>query len=305
MSYKGKQCKKLITLFFIIILSLLLTGCGNIKNSKDIIKFIRNEYNIDVEVISFIENNSSNEKEKHYNNFILKEKNREITFSATSYFSPINVDGSTFGHQERTSDNYYEKLTESIQDELSNIANQYQIEFEYWNDGLVSSANFLTQSPNSLDLETISTAINEIMKLYNLKREPSDSTTVILIYANNKDTDYYFNYTTYGKNSEIINSEQEFMKTWNIPEQMKEDVLTYLNTLYSGDCYIVETSVIPASFHGETEDKNYVSYIIKNDTLKFKKEFRFALDQYREDLKNNTLTDMRIYMETGITYVYD
>lgn len=289
----------LIYILLIIGIVISLTGCGKIKSSSSIVKYIKNEYNIDVEVVSMESNDKAKNKNDRYNKFTLKEKDRNINFTAISSFVSVGMDGSTFWHQESTSDDYYEKLTESIENELSNIAEKYDIKLEYM-DGMISSVDYNGWlSDKEEQLENIKSALNEMMKKYNLKKEPDSYT--ILICINGEYTDYICNYTANGEDVELIDSVKEWRERWSIPEKLDTDVIEYVNSIHSGDCYIIDCNVFP-EYYGEGE--TYIDYTIRNDYAKIQKRYRFNLDKYREDLKNSKQIDMEVYVKDVLEIVY-
>lgn len=291
---------------FVIGIMISLTGCGKIKSSSSIVKYIKDEYNIDVEVVSVEGDNRAKEKKDRYNKFTLAEKDRNITFTAISSYHSVGMDGSTFWYQESTSDDYYEKLTESIKSELSNISKKYSIELEYLQ-GMISKVDYYTeQNDINKDLENIKNALNEIMKVYNLNKEPTSSTiSTILIYINGEYTNYTCNYTANGAAVEFIDEVKEWRERWDIPEKLDTDVLEYVNLIYSGECYIIDCNIIPeyqSDYYGE--EVTYISYRIRNDEAKIEKEYRFNLDKYREDLRNNKQIDMEVYVKDILGIVY-
>lgn len=296
----------LIYILLIIGIVISLTGCGKIKSSASIVKYIKNEYNIDAEVVSVESNNNSKDKNDRYNKVVLTEKDRNITFTVTSSYVPVGMDGSTFWYQESTSDDYYENLTASIENELLNIAEKYEIKLEYIY-GMISKVDcYSTHDDKGEQLENIKKALNEIMKLYNLKKEPtSSSISTIIVYINGEYTGYTCNYTANGKEVELIDEAKEWRERWDIPEKLDVDVLEYVNLIYSGECYIVDCNVIPeyqSDYYGE--GVTYISYRIRNDDAKIEKEYRFNLDKYREDFKNNKQIDMEVYVKDVLGIVY-
>lgn len=161
-----------VYILFLIITILLLSGCGKIQSTSSIVKHIKDKYNIDVMVITEEKDNTAKDKYARYNSVTLKEKNRDITFNAISSFSAVGMDGSTFWHQESVSDDYYENLTASIDEELSTIADKYEIKIEYYMSGLVSSVDYCgTLTNKDEQFEKINNALNEIMVAYNLKKK--------------------------------------------------------------------------------------------------------------------------------------
>lgn len=296
MKNKKKLNLKIIYFIFLILFVLFtLTGCGKIKNSKQIKKYLKTSYNIDVEVLNVEEK----EKSKTYT---LKEKDRGIIFECTSAVHPMIIDGMTFGNYENTGDNYYNCLTKSIESELQKISEKYNVVFEEGNNGIISTMKI---NGEEIDFDKTLNIANEVMCAYNLKNEPIDLGIACCLYINfnGEDTSFYYNYTINGDKPSLGNSETDFYDKWNIPEQLEKDALTYINTLYEGESYIIETTVNPG--YREGIEDNYISYVIKNDTAKIKKEYCFNIDKYREDLNNNKLQNMEKYMKEGITYLYE
>lgn len=286
---------KLIGLVFLLIIILFtLTGCGSVKNSRQIKEYIKDNYNIEVEILSVKES----EDRKQYS---LKEKNRDVTFNCTSSMQSLLIDGSSFGKYEQTIDDYYTNLTKSIENELQTISDKYDVTFEESYYGLIW---LIEIDGEKIDFDKTLKVANELMKLYDLKKEPSiNETDSIFIKFNDEVTEHYYKYTINGQKTSLGNSDNDFIENWNIPESLEKDALNYVNSLYSGECYIVETSVRPG--YREDDNCNYISYIIKNDSERIKKEFRFNIDRYREDLENNTLKSMEEYEQGGIEYIYE
>lgn len=289
-----KKILKLIICIILMIFSLfLLTGCGKLKNPRKIKNYLKEKYNIDVEIVSVEEGDD-------YKSYTVKEKNRDITFTCTSQMMAVGMDGSTFWHQESTSDNYYAGLTYSIQDDIARISRKYNVEFKLGRSGLIEDVVIYVSNEKNIDFNTLQNAINELMISYNLKKEPSaNKITGIFVYiADGTDTDYYYKYTAYGKKTELLNAKEEFSKEHDIPEQLEQDALNYMNNLYDGNCYITDTNIVPMY------QEEWIAYIIVNDNLKFKQEIRINLDKYRDDLNNNKLEKIENYIETIIEYVY-
>ncbi|MBQ8299154.1 MAG: hypothetical protein IJX99_04700 [Clostridia bacterium] len=288
-------------LFTVMLIS--LTGCGKIKSSSKLIKYIEDEYNIEVELISSEGNQKAKEKKDRYNKVVLIEKDRNITFTAKSAYSPVGMDGSTFWYQAFTSDDYYDNLTASIEDELSNIAEKYDIKLEYL-DGMVSSIDYFgTLADEEEQLENIKNALNEIMKVYNLKKEPASSLiSTIIININGEYTDYICHYTANGEEVELIDADKQWREEWGIPERLDEDVMKYVNSVYSGEYYIEYCNVIPEYYYNE--GVTYIEYTVRNDEERTGKRYRFNFDQYKEDLNNNKQIDMETYVETVTSIVY-
>ncbi len=294
-----KNKKINIIAFFSIILMFCmlftLTGCGKVKNENQIKKYIKNKYNIEVEILSVEESEESKKYE-------LKEKDRDVTFNCTSSMNAIMIDGSSFGKTEQTTDNYYASLTKSIKKDLLAISEKYNVSLEEDYDGLIW---LIKIDGEEIDFDKTLNVANEVMKAYNLKNEPviRGISTCIYINFNGETTEHYYKYTANGNKTSLGNSNDDFMEKWDIPESLEKDALNYMNSLYSGECYIVETSIRPGT--REEDGCNYISYIIKNDTERIKKEFRFNIDKYREDLNNNNLKSMDAYKQGGIEYVYE
>lgn len=282
---------KILYGLLIITISLILTGCSKLKTANQIKKYLNKNYNINVEIIKV-------EKGENYKKYTVKETSRELIFTCTSTKVGVGMDASIFWYKESTSDNYYEKLTESISEGITKISSKYNVEFKKDSSGLI---NKIIIDDNEIDFDNTLNAINELMKIYNLNKIPETKISSIYLYNNNEKTKYYYNYTVNSEkaklNEEVDNSEQ-----WDIPEQLETDALNYINSLYDGNCYINDSSIIPISH--QIYNDTYISYIIVNDVLKFKKEFRFNLDQYRKDLNNRTLKPMESYMDIGTEYVY-
>ncbi len=272
-----------------------LTGCGKVKNENQIKKYIKNKYNIEVEILSV----EGDEESKKYE---LKEKDRNVNFNCTSSMNAIMIDGSSFGKTEQTTDNYYTSLTKSIENDLSSISEKYNVTLEEDYDGLIW---LIKIDGEEIDFDKTLNVANEVMKAYNLKIEPviRKVSQCIYINFNGETTEHYYKYTANGDKTYLGNSNEDFKESWDIPESLEKDALSYINSLYSGESYIVETSIRPGT--REDDGCNYISYIIKNDTEKIKKEFRFNLDKYREDLNNNNLKSMDVYEQDGIEYIYE
>lgn len=295
MEYKKKINFNIIGFIILTTIMLIcLTGCGSVKDSKQIKKYIKDNYNIDVEIVAIQESEEQNE-------YTLKEKNRDIVFNCTSSMKPMIIDGSKFGSFEQTTDDYYSSLTKSIESELQVISKKYNVEFEESYYGLIW---LIKINDDKIDFNKTLNIANELMKVYDLKKEPSmNETDSIFIQLNNDITEYYYKYTINGEKTALGNSYDDFMKEWDIPEQLESDVLEYVNNLYGGESYILDVTIIP----DYTEDYNQkcISYLIKNNTAKIKSEFRINLNMYREDLKNNKLKNMETYIQGEIKYVYE
>ena len=295
MDYKKKINFNIIGFIILTIIMLIcLTGCGSVKDSKQIKKYIKDNYNIDVEIVAIQESKEQNE-------YTLKEKNRDIVFKCTSSMKPMMIDGTKLGSFEQTTDDYYSSLTKSIESELQAISKKYNVEFEESYYGLIW---LMKIKDDKIDFNKTLNIANELMKAYDLKKEPStNETDSIFVQLNNDITDHYYKYTIKGKKTDLGNSYDDFMKEWDIPEQLESDVLEYVNNLYSGESYILDVTIIP----DYTEDYNQkcISYLIKNNTAKIKSEFRINLNMYREDLKNNKLKNMETYIQGEIKYVYE
>ena len=291
---KKINSKLIVFVFLLVIMLFALTGCGSVKNSRQIKKYIKDNYNIEVEVLSVKES----EERKQYS---LKEKNRDVTFNCTSSMQSLLIDGSSFGKYEQTTDDYYTNLTKSIENELQTISDKYDVTFEESYYGLIG---LIEIDGEQIDFDKTLKVANELMELYDLKKEPSiNETDAIFIKFNNEVTEHYYKYTANGNKTSLGNSNDDFMERWDIPESLEKDALSYINSLYSGECYIVETTVRPGT--REDDGCNYISYIIKNDTERIKKEFRFNIDKYREDLNNNNLKSMDVYKQEGIEFIYE
>ena len=295
MKYKKINCKIIYFTFLMFCVLISFTGCGKVKNENQIKKYLKNKYGIEVEILS----STGDEDKMEYE---VNEKTRDVKFDCISSMRPIIVDGSEFGTSENTNDNYYTCLTKSINKKLLDIAEKYDVKLEENYDGLIAVIEVETEEIN-FD-KTLNIA-NEIMAAYDLKKEPiiRGMTHSIYISLNGETTQYYYKFTANGNKTSLGNSTSDFLDTWNIPESLEKDALNYVNSLYSGECYIVETSAI----HGYRSDDgcNYVSYIIKNDNERVKKEFRFNIDRYREDLETKTLKSMEEYRKDGIEYIYE
>lgn len=295
---REKRIIKISILIIIMILSLvLLTGCGRPKNSKQIKKYIKEKYNIDIEIVSV----EDGDKEKKYT---VKQTDRDVTFECTSKMVAINIDGSKFGEQEDTSDNYYSKLTESIQDDISRISQKYNIEFEIddsISSGLVTGVYVNNSDISKIDFTNIENALNDLMVAYNLKKVPNLAvpTDIFIKMREQNYTSYYYTYTINGEKVVRKNSDEEFSDKWGIPDKLEQDLLNYANNTYGKNCYIEENSIVP--MQGET----WISYTIVNDKLKLKKEIRINLDKYKSDLNNNKLSNMDSYIVGTMDYVYN
>ena len=289
-------------LLFLFAVMISLSGCGQIQSTSSIVRHIENKYNIKVNVISEEKNTVAQDKYSNYNSVTLMEKDRNIIFNAKSSFSAVGMDGSTFWHSESISDDYYKNLTDSIKDELCNIEDKYEIRLDYIF-GLVSSVDYYGMLTNKDEqFEKIKDALNEIMKIYDLKKEISNETIIIKI--NGKYTGFYCTYTPNGKSIELIDEDKEWRERWGIPERLEKDVLEYVNSMHSGECYIVNCEVIPEYYNTYDDDMTYIRYRIRNDYERTEKEYTFNLDKYKNDYKNNKLLSLDEYLKDTLDFVY-
>lgn len=295
MKDKKIKYKIIYFIFLMFCVMLFLTGCGKVKNEHQIKKYIKNKYGIEIEIIS----SNGDEETKEYE---VNEKNRNVKFECISSMRPIIIDGTTFGDSEKTADNYYTCLTKSINEELFEISEKYDVKLEEGFDGLIDCIKL---DGEEIDFDKTLKIANEIMSVYDLKKEPiiRGMAHCMYINLNGEDTKYYYKFTANGSKTSLGNSTSDFLERWNIPESLEKDALNYVSSLYSGESYIVETSAI--SSNRQEDGCNYVSYIIKNDTERIRKEFRFNIDRYREDLENNNLKSMEEYKQDGIEYIYE
>lgn len=210
--YMKKVNNYFIIKFILLLLVIIIcfSGCGQIQSTSSIVRHIENKYNIKVNVISEEKSDITEDKYSRYNSVTLKEKGRNITFNAKSSFRAVGMDGSTFWYSESISDDYYKNLTDSIKEDLCNIEDKYEIKLDYIF-GLISSVDYYGMLTNKDEqFEKIKDALNEIMKLYDLKKDISnDSQSVITININGKYTGFCCTYTTNGKSIEFIDEDKE------------------------------------------------------------------------------------------------
>lgn len=282
-------------LFIVLIVFILLffTGCGKLKDSKQIKKYLKNNYDINVKVLSEEESEESIK-------YTLQEKGRDVTFSCTSSMQQFMIDGSSFGKYEQTTDTYYTSLTKSIEKELQDISKKYNVEFEESYYGLIW---LIKLDGEEIDFDKTQNIANEVMKAYDLKKEPSiNKTDSIFIELNGETTDCYYKYTIDGKKTSLGNSKKDLYERWDVPEQVDEDAIDYINKLYEGENHIIETSVYP--IYSQGDEIVHISYFIKNDTLEIREKFIFNLDEYKNDLNNNELQEMESYLKERTPYNY-
>lgn len=283
---------------YIILLIIFITGCGHIKNSNEIVKYVRNNYVTDSEVVSFEEDDNGNRI------FVMKDKDRNFIFNCSSFMDKISIDGSNFGSVEKTTCNYYEKLTDSLKSQMKIIEDKYFVKFirNEW-DQLISMIEIpITDEKylSEIDFGNVINAFNELNKLYNFRRLSNINNTEVFIclYNSHKLTEYYFNYSLNGDKVILHNSHDDFYIEKSIPLRIEEDVINFANLLYGEGFEIEDFQYSPKEY--SEFDYNCMIYVMRNRKLGLLKELGFNIDSYVNDYQKNTLKSMDNYYDENI-----
>ena len=102
----------------------------------------------------------------------------------------------------------------------------------------------------------------------------------------------------------FVDGDKEWRERWKIPERLEKDVIEYINSMYSGECYIVESQVTPEYKKFYDDDITYICYTIRNDFERIEKKYIFNLDKYKSDYNNNELLNMDEYLSDTLDIVY-
>ena len=152
----------------ILIVVLALGGCSmKLKTSDDALRYARMNYG-SAELISE-QNNGENSV-----TFTLKDKDHGFTYTVTSKITEMNIDGSSFGKYESTSDDYMSCFRDFILDDSSEkfdeIKNRYNIETEIPDISLHSLMHIHIKNGDTADAKDAAVQTAEIFKSYEKKK---------------------------------------------------------------------------------------------------------------------------------------
>ncbi len=278
---------------FFVFLFLFLVGCGHVKNSKEIVRWVKSEYGISSEVIATQKDDSG------ANYFVMRDKERNITFNCHSSMSPISIDGSHLGSVESSGCDYYDVLTNLLAHQIEKIGYKYNVKF-IRDEGrkLINMIEIPQSDEKNIgmdDLVNATNAFNELTKLYNFKKIPDYNylNVFICLYNSHELTKYYFEYTKKGANGVLYDSNTEFYKRNSIPLRIEQDIIDYADLLYGDGFEIIDFQLI-RSFQSEY-DYDIIIYVLSNSKLGLLKELGINIEKYREDYKKDFLKSIDNY----------
>ncbi len=96
------MARKRLSQLFCILLSVLLCGCGHVKNPKQLLRTARASHGSCTLV--------SKTEDPDKTTIVVRDKKQGFTYTLTSRMQDINIDGSSFGSFQQTSDSFDESL---------------------------------------------------------------------------------------------------------------------------------------------------------------------------------------------------
>ncbi len=188
---------KHVTLSAFALVCLLLSGCGHVKNAKQLHKYAKRTYG-KCKLISKTETEVKTE-------IVLIDKLQGFEYKVVSQMNDINIDGSSFGSLPSTSDTFSQSLNEyvlnEVRPEIDNLCTTYNATYDSTYDAL---GKFTLTSPNTeANAVALAEAAGKLFQEYNLKHR-MDRMTLSVEY----DDIWYDEHYPY---KDTGNAEQDYM----------------------------------------------------------------------------------------------
>lgn len=192
--------KRISLILLLMMLAVFFCSCSPATKSE-IMRYVKDEYGES----ELIEKEEVSEDEIIYH---LKDEEYGFEYYVKSSVNDILIDGAKFGESESKSSNfnskYYEYITEQIQNELSKLEEEYQVDIvtssENYDSSLIKYHTFADVYYLIDDLQTapkLAKAINNLYKSYDERNYWKNNITEVYSKYENEIGAYYLEYNTW------------------------------------------------------------------------------------------------------------
>lgn len=189
--------KKVGLILLLISLAIVLCSCSP-ATKREIMRYVKDEYG----EAELIEKEEVSEDEIIYH---LKDEEYGFEYYVKSSVNDILIDGAKFGESESKHSNfnskYYEYITEQIQNELSKLEEEYQVDIvtssENYDSSLITYHTFADVYYRIDDLQTapkLAKAVNDLYKSYDERDYWKNNITEVYSKYENEIGAYYLEY---------------------------------------------------------------------------------------------------------------
>lgn len=280
-------------LISIIILLIIIIGTYIIFSKESRLKrYVYEEYGINSSIIS---------KEKKSNGDIeysMINKENNIRFTCNRYKDDFELDNTKFFSYKTTKCDYYKMLTKSLHNKIVEVQDKYNVIFNSVNSELIDEV-IINNDNIEGKIDNVTKAVNELMKLYDLKKNVKEEIFIVL---NNEYTDYCYSYTMNGKVTKVHNSSTEFYEKNEINKEMVEQVINYINKKYSVEAALDGISVSSPIVNTNPTIYENVTVTLIDSNNNFKIEVTVDKEKYNKDKNNNVLSEINNYITNEMKY---
>ena len=275
-------------LILIIILLIIIIGIYIIFSKESRLKrYVYEEYGI---------NTKKSNDDIEYS--MINKKNN-VRFTCNRYKDDFELDNTKFFSYKTTKCDYYKMLTKSLHNKIMLVQDKYNVIFNSGNSGLIGEV-IIKDSNVEEKIDNVTKAVNDLMKLYDLKKDVKEEIFIVL---NNEYTDYCYPYTMNGKTTKAHNSSTKFYEKNEINKEMVEQVINYINKKYSVEVTLDGTSVTSPIVNTDPTIYENVIVTLRDNNNNFKIEVTVAKEKYNKDKKSNALSEIDAYIINEMKYV--